>query len=103
MRVTPLYLILLNFVNIDQADNILEVGCGPATMVPHLLQRKKPTAKVTISDFSEEMLTHAVHKVKLLLQDPYSNLYAKSQDAAKFTEDQTFDKLMLTVKCLNAE
>lgn len=72
-------------------------------MLTHILNRKKQSAKLTITDFSKEMLAFAAAKAKSLLQDPFSNLYAIKSDVEKFDADLTFDKLNLSIKCLNAE
>ena len=50
------YFSLLNILKVHQAKNILEVGCGRSTLLPHAIQLKNPKAHYLATDISPEML-----------------------------------------------
>jgi ubiquinone/menaquinone biosynthesis C-methylase UbiE len=43
-------------LKINDADTILDAGCGAGNLVPYVLENKKPNAKLHCMDISKEML-----------------------------------------------
>lgn len=58
MASTKLYLEYLPFMNIHEANSILETGSGPGNGIPIILNLIKPTCILTVTDISTGFLKH---------------------------------------------
>lgn len=70
---TSAHLSMLGMLKIERFDSIIEVGCGPSLLMPHLLSRKKDTAKLHLSDLSGEMVSLSIQRMEKFLANPYKN------------------------------
>ena len=46
-------------MKLNNAEYILDAGCGPGMMIPHLIMRKSKEAKLISIDLSEKILEAA--------------------------------------------
>ncbi len=50
------YFSLINILKLQEAHNILEVGCGRCTLLPFALQLKSPEASYLATDLTPNMI-----------------------------------------------
>lgn len=102
-RSAPLLLQLLNMVRLEQCDKIIEIGCGTSFLLPHMLQRKKTTAQLQVTDLSEQMLSYTQQRVERMISNPLQNLYDSKEAPKPFgSQAVVFDKLNLTISQVNS-
>lgn len=101
--VAPLLLQLLNMVKIEDCDKILEVGCGGSYLLTHILQRKKNSAEIHLTDFSEQMLAYTLHKLDKFVAHPHQNIYDIDQAPKPFEQkSKLFEQFNLYVSQANS-
>lgn len=61
-------------LNLGEAHNILEVGCGSCLLVPHALDIKKAATSYLATDLSDDMIEMAHSRLKANLQKYQSSL-----------------------------
>lgn len=63
----PLTMVLLSFVDIENATSILETGTGPSFLLPHVVHRKKKESKYVCTDLSEGQLYFAKQRMDKMM------------------------------------
>ena len=85
-----LYGELADFFNISPGATIVELGCGPASVIPSLL-KKIPEATVIGIDFSEQMIAIANRKKE---QFQWDNVHFECMDMYEFAPDKELDAVV---------
>lgn len=59
---------MANFIQVQNADVIYDMGCGEGTIALHLCLSKKPTTRLVCSDLASNMLKILTHRLDSLQQ-----------------------------------
>eukprot|EP01017_Pseudomicrothorax_dubius_P025374 TRINITY_DN2739_c0_g1_i1.p1 TRINITY_DN2739_c0_g1~~TRINITY_DN2739_c0_g1_i1.p1 ORF type:complete len:282 (+),score=40.31 TRINITY_DN2739_c0_g1_i1:744-1589(+) len=74
----PVALTLINMINVEEARDIVEVGCGTGKLSQEILRRRRPDARLTSTDISSEMISKT--RARLLAAGPVPNLEIREED-----------------------
>jgi len=78
-------------LNIPAGGTIVEFGCGPASVIPSLLEIIPEKAKIIGIDFSEQMIAIANRKKE---QNQWANVDFKRMDMYDFTPEKEVDAVV---------
>ena len=78
-------------LNIPAGGTIVEFGCGPASVIPSLLEKIPEKAKIIGIDFSEQMIAIANRKKE---QNQWANVDFKRMDMYDFTPEKEVDAVV---------
>jgi cyclopropane fatty-acyl-phospholipid synthase-like methyltransferase len=84
-------------------SNIIEVGCGSGYLLPYMVCKKHPEAKLVAVDLSQEMLTRASLRLDRFLHCKTGLLDDIKLDQNSLIESANFDEINTKLMLGNAE
>ena len=86
-----LYREVADCLNISSGATVVELGCGPASVIPSLLKKIPEKVKIIGIDFSKQMIAIANRKKD---QNKWSNVQFECMDMYDFTPDKEVDAVV---------
>lgn len=86
-----LYAELADCLKLPMDATIVELGCGPASVIPSLLKNLPEKAQIIGIDFSEKMIAIANRKKE---QNHWHNVHFQCMDMYEFTPDKQVDAVV---------
>ena len=90
-QASRLYGEVADCLNIPAGATIVELGCGPASVIPSLLNKIPEKAQIMGIDFSEQMIAIANRKKE---QYQWSDVHFKCMDMYAFTPEKEVDAVV---------
>ncbi len=90
-QASRLYREVADCLNIPSGATVVELGCGPASVIPSLLKRITEKTKIIGIDFSKQMIAIANRKKD---QHEWSNVQFECMDMYDFTPEKNVDAVV---------
>ena len=78
-------------LDIQDSKTIVELGCGPASVIPFLIEKTNNSTQIIGVDFSEQMIEAANHKKEI---NNWGNVEFKCMDMYDFPETNPVDTVI---------
>ena len=90
-QANKIYREVANNVDMKASKTIVELGCGPASVIPFLVEKTHNSTQIIGVDFSEQMIEVANHKKEI---NNWGNVEFKCMDMYDFPETKLVDAVI---------